>query len=98
MYLLCELIGFCGNKKIKEFRKGLEKSTIKWKAKFLDVPRPSNKSLTIWAEFLNWLSTQTIIIVNDFDTQIEYKYQIAQDGKYLKEESDKTRYYKRAIK
>ena len=75
MYLPCELIGLCGNKKTREFREGLETSSIRQKVKFVQVPRPSAKSLKIWQDFIEWLSKQSIRTVNDFDDQIECRYQ-----------------------
>ena len=56
MHLPCDLVGFCGKRKMKTFREGMEKSVIKWKVDFIKVSKPTKKRLETWQEFIDWLS------------------------------------------
>ena len=47
MFLLCELIGMYRNKKTKEFKERLIKSSIRRKAIFINVPKLSAKSIEL---------------------------------------------------
>ena len=47
MYLPCELVGFCGSKETKGFRRNAECSEFQWNVEFARVPKPSKKSFNI---------------------------------------------------
>ena len=97
IYLPCELVGFCGQKKTKEFREGFEESSICWRIKFIKVSKPLLKSMEIWQRFIDWLSQQGITIINNFDNQIDCRYQITRDNRHMKENKEGGMYYERTI-
>ena len=52
MILPCELLGLKGEEEIKSYKEVLEKSCLKWKILFPEVPKLSKKSISLWNDFI----------------------------------------------
>jgi len=87
MLLPCELVGFNGESKTKEMREKELKSCVEWKFKYDEVPKPSAKSYEIWERFMEWIGTQQIETIVDFEPWVTTKFQMSSDGEYIKEKS-----------
>ena len=85
MYLLCELVGINGTRRIYQFNNVESTSCFAWKIPFLTMPKPSKKSKNIWSAFVEWLSTKDIVTINDFDYQMKCKYHMTRDGIFLRQ-------------
>jgi hypothetical protein len=95
MILPCELVGFNGNQITKEARESLERSSVLWKIKFDEVKKPNTKLIEKWKNFTEWLKTQQIETIIDFDKFINTKYKISNDRQYVKEMKNSSySYYK----
>ena len=55
IFILCELLGFSGDKITKEIKEKEARSCIEWKIMFDIVPKLSTKSYWIWEEYVKWL-------------------------------------------
>jgi len=85
MYLPCELIGLKGDCLTKEAKVNEEKSSIVWKIEFDEVPKPSKKSFHTWKYFVEWMVTQNIITIVDFESIITTRYEISHNSQYFRE-------------
>ena len=52
VYLPCKLVGVDGKSKTKAFKEINECSSIRWKFSFEQVPQASNKTRSIWNQFI----------------------------------------------
>ena len=96
LYLPCELVGLDGTTTTKAFNDIKEKSVIRWKFKFYKVPPTSNKTRSIWNDYLQWLKQQNVQTKVDFYNHCEYQHYISIDKRYACEvkEGVKTCYQK----
>ena len=84
MILPYELVGFCGNKETKEAREVYERSSVIWKVKFKAVRKPHKRLIDEWKEFVKWLKEQHIETIVDFSLNVNTKYEVTNDYKYVK--------------
>jgi len=64
--LLCELVGLKGREETKSYKNELERSCLMWKVPFPILPKPSEKSIGLWLEFIQWLKSKEIMTICDF--------------------------------
>jgi len=92
--LPCELVGLKGREETKSYKNELERSCLMWKVPFLILPKPSEKSIGLWLEFIQWLKSKEIMTICDFTSMCTSKVQISGDLQFLKEiMEDKVEYY-----
>ena len=85
MLLPIELIGMTGNKRTAEWKQCHKKSYIKWKIKFPNITHPSEKSIRIWKRHIEWLASQIIQTIFDFQAYAIFQYTISNNLKEIKE-------------
>jgi len=96
MYLPCELVGLKGDCLTKEARFNEEKSSIRWMINFEEVPKPTTKSFSTWKNFVEWMVTQNIITIVDFEAKIKTRYEMANNGQYFREyQNEEWTYFER---
>jgi len=93
MILPCELVGFRGNCKTREYREVHEPSSMRWKVKFESVIKPHKRLIEEWKKFMCWLENQEIDTIIDFEEKIETKYEVSADRKYVKINNEEIEYY-----
>ena len=93
VYLPCKLVGVDGKTKIKVFEEINECSSIRWKFSFEQVPQASNKTRSIWNQFIQWLFEQNIQTIIDFSNYYSYKYYVSSDKEYACKEKQEGRIY-----
>ena len=62
------------------------------------MPKPLKKTKELWDDFIKWLKNKAIMIICNFSKMHISKYQISNEGKYVKEVNDNvTKVYCKSI-
>ena len=86
------------NRETKGFRNEIAMSCLKWKIVFPIMPEPLKKIRELQNDFIKWLKDKAVIIIYDFSKIHMSKYQISNEGKYVKEVNNNvTKVYYKSI-
>ena len=91
----CELFGICRIKQTEAAREPIAKSCITQNDKIEEVPRPSNKTIALWNEFLEWMKVKRIETIIDFSQKMNARIEVCDDGHMRVRKDNKWKYYKK---